>query len=95
MKTYRFDFYKSVPVQGGGWKGTRGIKTIKGHDAVNAARRLYKALARQWANPIKLEIDGGILLGNEGFIPLNPDVLPILNANLYMEYQIAQKANPS
>jgi hypothetical protein len=91
LQTYRLDFYKSVPVSGGGWNGRRGIKTIKGYGLVDAGRKLYKALSKPYSDAIKVEIDGGIILGSEGFIPLNPDSLPVVNANLMAQYQLALK----
>lgn len=89
IKTYRFDYYISEPIVSGGFKGRRGTKQITGYDVRGAALNLYKALGRKWALPIKLEIDGGLILEETGICGINPDLLPEINASLFVAHQIA------
>jgi len=46
---------------------------------MDAARRLRAALAKKWLDGPKVTIDGGIVFGPDGWFPLNPDILPMLN----------------
>ena len=80
MKQYRLDYRLDVPVRGEACRTSHARRTIPGYCGTDAARRLRSGLKKKWVDGCRVTIEGGIIFGDEGWVALDPDLLPLLNS---------------
>ncbi len=92
-KKYRFDYTIGEPLVNGGFVFRSYRRSVMGYCTVSAARKLWQQLQNKWAKPIRLSVQGGYVMGMDGFIPLTPESLESANRELCMkclQYEVAQ-----